>query len=267
MSFVGEFREALAQFLEAPARDNLRVVLQHHDGEQNWCDFKETLPEYPKLARHILALANSGGGLLVIGVREEEDGSLTPVGVQAFTDKGDIEKSIRRYLPAALDVYIGDFSYESAEYAKIQGNKFQVIAVQDKPEKLPFVCKDNSNGIRGGAIYVRHGTNSEEANSDDLDRVIGRRLAVSTRAGSELSLKEHLGQLKTLYDEIPRSIAKPGHESAFSRMVRTAFNPLGILDTPKEPNPNYPHEDYQAFIKRMVIAKKSRIEEFLEISK
>jgi hypothetical protein len=54
--------ESFSRFFEAPSRESLRVLLKEHVGELRNCDFKETWPEHAPVARHLLGLANSGGG-------------------------------------------------------------------------------------------------------------------------------------------------------------------------------------------------------------
>jgi hypothetical protein len=59
--------EGFARFFEEPRRENLRELLRDTAGEYSHLDFKREWPETWKLARHILAIANSGGGSLVSG--------------------------------------------------------------------------------------------------------------------------------------------------------------------------------------------------------
>lgn len=64
--------EEFAVFFENPTRDSLRKLLSRNFGESNQIDFKESWPESNKLAKHILAFANSGGGVILNwGIRKE----------------------------------------------------------------------------------------------------------------------------------------------------------------------------------------------------
>jgi len=56
-------KEEFVRFFKDPSRESLKDVLKNHLGEQDDYDFKKDWPEYPKLARHLLALANYGGAL------------------------------------------------------------------------------------------------------------------------------------------------------------------------------------------------------------
>jgi hypothetical protein len=57
------WKEEIARFLESPSREGLRNILKNHVGELSDLDFKENLPEPTKLAKHILAMANTWGWL------------------------------------------------------------------------------------------------------------------------------------------------------------------------------------------------------------
>jgi hypothetical protein len=80
-------RDQFAEFFEDPSKDKLGALLRENDGESKNLDFKEAWPTMPALAKQILAMANSGGGCLVLGVKENEDGTFEPVGLPSFTDR------------------------------------------------------------------------------------------------------------------------------------------------------------------------------------
>lgn len=63
-------KDELHDVLNNPTRENFRVPLQNHLGEEDYLDFKKGWPEKEKEARHILAMANSGGGCIVFGVMQ-----------------------------------------------------------------------------------------------------------------------------------------------------------------------------------------------------
>ena len=71
---------------------------------------RKTWPSSSKLARHVLALANSGGGCLVVGVEQAADNTFTPVGMKGLVDKSEIHKGIAKYIPAQLKNEVLDFS-------------------------------------------------------------------------------------------------------------------------------------------------------------
>lgn len=80
-------------------------------------------------------------------------------------------------------------------------------------------------------------------------------------------------QLKKLYDELPQKIkvlVRKGTKSGIESTLKIFGERVGRLyGTPDEyeeqDNPNYPNEGYEAFILRMINAKKLKIEKVLDL--
>lgn len=245
--------EEFARFFEKPTREALRNILQNHFGEENHLDFKAEFPTYSKLARHLLALANYGGGVIVIGVSQETDtNSLNPVGLSTLIDKSDIQKGIQKFLSERLRYEVLDFSYTESEYPVLKGKNFQVLIIEDNPKYIPFVAEADGEGIRKSAIYTRRGTNSEEASYEEIQEIINRRLQTTYSSQEEFTLEKNLSILKTLYSEISQFT----QTSPFAHFTLNSFGLLSL-----KPNPNYPKEDYEQFIIRMINKKKKKIED------
>ena len=66
---------------QEPTLENFRKAMQGTTGEHNYIDFKEKWVEKSKLAKGILAIANSGGGLLVFSVKEMSDKTFSYDGI------------------------------------------------------------------------------------------------------------------------------------------------------------------------------------------
>lgn len=79
MALGKDMHEGFSRFFEKPSRDTLRDLLKYGSGEADRFDFKETWPDKAKIAKHILAFANSGGGALIIGIKD--DGGLAASGI------------------------------------------------------------------------------------------------------------------------------------------------------------------------------------------
>ncbi len=267
MAVQKAFHEGFARFFEAPSREALRDLLKHSVGETDHIDFKAELPEKAKLAKHFLAFANSGGGALIVGVTDGE--LMEPVGISQLTDKADIQKMVSPYLPDSLQYEVFDFSFTESEYPTIKGKTFQAILIESNDKDLPYVCKRNGDSIRENVLYVRKGTNSTEANHDDFQKVINKRLDTGYSSTRTLSLEEHLEQLKLLYKEIPRTIKIPKEGAfdqlhAFARIAGDMQNLFGKLYETK-PNPEFPSEDYDTFVLRLIDMKKARIKQEIEV--
>lgn len=191
--------EEFTRFFEHPTRDAFRELLRSHYGEMNNLDFKTTWVAYPKAARHILAMANSGGGCIIFGMEEQVDGTVLSVGLPEILDKALVSRHLSSFLPPRLLYEVLDFAFDSAEYAAVVGKRFQVVVVEDQPEGTPFLCLHDSPDTRRNAIYARKGTASEEADDLQLQGIINRRLATGHSTAYSIDIQRHLEDLKALY--------------------------------------------------------------------
>lgn len=257
--------EEFAKFAEDPSRDGFRELLINNVGELSYFDFKEQWPEFPKLARHILALANSGGGCIVAGVAEKEDKTLEPIGLEKLAEKTEIINGLSKFLPNSLIIGnndILDFPFPASEYPTLVGKKFQLIFIQDDPEHLPFISTNNENKkIRKNAVYVRRGTSSEEANYEELQNIINRRLETGYSSQAEMDLRTHIEQLKALYEQIKKvHVRFAGGLATRARQAIEYINEGMAGKREDILNPAYPKESFDEFIARMIEKKKKKIE-------
>lgn len=253
--------EDFTKFFESPTRDGFRVLMQNHFGEQDFLDFKSEWPEMSKMARHMLAIANSGGGLIVIGVTEENE-SLEANGVKEKLDKAQIDNKIKKYVSLNLEYEVLDFTYSASEYESIKGKSFQVVFVEYDETHIPYISKSDGIGIKKNMIYIRRGTKSEEASYEELQNLINSRIETQYSSQPEIKLEEHLSQLKLLYTHVRKySIIYPNNP--FKNISGLATRAL--YGEPEEVvNSHYPLEGYDAFISRMIDLKKNRIERLLD---
>ena len=242
------FKEDCAKFLEDPTREGLRNILKNHHGEAKTLDFKQSWEEdWSKTAKHILGFANSGGGCIIYGVLQKNDGSFDPIGLQKIVDKADIINGVQNFIPNKLKFNVCDFAYEESEYPKIKGKKFQVLLVDNCPKYMPFVSMADGKGIRKNAIYIRKEAETVEANYEELQEVLNRRIETTYSSKSENELERQLAQLKVLYQFIPEHI-----------------NTLYLVADPfMRKNPNYPKETFEDFISKLIEIQKKRMIDLL----
>lgn len=238
--------EDFAKFAEKPTRNTFKALLTRNFGEHDQVDFKaEWIPD-AKLAKHIIAMANSGGGAIVFGVEQPSTSLLVAVGLSETRDKADVDKKLRPYLPAQLVYEVIDLVFEENDAEAVKGKKFQVVLVEYVPSYIPFLpLKDNTTEhLYKTRIYVRKGTNSEEADYAEIQQLLNYRIATNQSTTREFTILEHLEQLKSLYREINPTLT-----------IFEAF-------TPKN-NPHYPKEGYEEFVARLIEEKKGQIVELL----
>lgn len=257
------------EFLKVPSKDNFRKFLTQTCGELDEIDYKSEWIDKGSLAKIVLAMANSNGGIIIIGVRENEDGTLTPQGIDKFKDKATVNNEISRFISPSLDYEIFDFSYDTSEYSAIQGKLFQILLVHSTPERLPFISLNETKGIDKDVIYVRRGTKCEKATEKDIENILSNRIKYTYSPSTHLTLEQHLKQLKLLYNEIPsslRTLVKKDDNISVASVI-TAFSTAiyGNNEYELKDNPDYPDETYTDFIKRMIEAKKMKIEKTLDL--
>lgn len=259
-------KEELAKFFQDPSRERLREVLRLHVGEENGLDFKADWPAYPKLAKHILAIANYAssaavdGGFIVVGVREDERGRLHSDGLSAFTDSADITRGVGRYLPHQLAFDVMDFSYEESEYAKIQGKNFQVVRIGADVREVPFLATKDGDGITAGDIYVRRGTQSVRATHDEVKDLLAANIR-SYSSAEEFDLEQRIEMLRTLYRQLakdPLPMQLSAVEQLASQLQRSwMMSGLEYSDVAR------PDESLREFLVRMIHQLKENIEDSL----
>jgi len=236
--------EAFAKFFEAPTREGLRDVLKQNIGETDYLDFKREWPEFPKLAKHVLALGNSGGGALIVGVEQEPDGSVKSVGVPAMLDKVKLFKGIRAFIPDSINADLFDFTFKDSEYDAIKGMSFQVLIVEFDSRIIPLLATRSGDGIRDNAIYIRKGTSSEEANHTEVQALISQRIDSGFSNTKTLKLNEHIEQLQVINK---------------SRKIRGGYNESALASITRWMGEAGSSKDYYQFIDELYEQKKIQI--------
>lgn len=252
--------DSLSKFFNEPTHENFSLFLQNNTGESNHIDFKSGWIDYPKLAKTILGIANSGGGCIVFGVNES-DGTPKPDGIEKTTDHADFTKKISKFIPNSLlnKIELKNFFYENEIYAQpIKDKKFQVIFINVKDEDLPVICESDSNETNKGEIYIRRGTSNQLINYDELQEIIRIKVqAISNNIDSK-NLKEELEQLKVLHDAVPISVNRFSFSAFKNYSVKSALALIG-----KEPNKVLPTKTFEEFLVEMIEKKQDKIEKLL----
>lgn len=256
-------KEDFARFFEEPTREGLREVLKNNVGEANEIDFKRKWPEGSKLAKHVLGLANhGGGGCVVAGVEETEEGRLEPIGLSGLKDKTKLLDGIAAYLPDVLrrQVEVLDFQYPDSEYPTLKGKTFQVLFVPDNPEHLPFVAARDGEGVKATAIYTRRNVATVAVDHEELQRIISRRVETGYSSRRELDLREHLEQLRVLYEQLGRP-DPGGSEGGVGVLLGRLFGGPDLAQKMYESSP----ESFGKFVWRAIEKKKQLIESELDV--
>ena len=105
VEFPKQLKDIVYNLLQEPTLDKFRDFLHAQTGEHNSIDFKKQWIESATLAKEMLALANSKGGIIVFGVAENEDSSICIDGLPEIKDKAIISNEIKNFISSNL-IYI-----------------------------------------------------------------------------------------------------------------------------------------------------------------
>lgn len=150
--------------------------------ESKYIDFKSSFDpqvagEWCELIKDIVAISNTGGGVILIGL--ENDGNPSGESVQAVLnlDHATVVDKIRKYT--------GDeFSEIEIHEAKKQEHTIAIIEIAGV--KVPLVFENvgtyevlpgkQKTAFSRGTVYFRHGAKSEPGTTEDIRTVIERQL-------------------------------------------------------------------------------------------
>lgn len=145
-------------------------------------DFKESIDfDSPKdrceIVKDIVAMANSGGGYLLIGVKDDGTLSAFDVTLVLNLDLAKITDQIRKY----TEQHFSEFEIYEAQR---NGGKIAVISVKGTSIPIVFTSPGTydigggrqKTAFSAGTVYFRHGAKSEPGNSNDLKDALEREL-------------------------------------------------------------------------------------------
>ncbi|EHR0803127.1 helix-turn-helix domain-containing protein [Vibrio coralliilyticus] len=201
MSLQKTQHELFRQFFEKPTRGFLKEIFNDNIGERDYLDFKAEWPQLEQVSKHVLALANSGGGAIIFGVAEDSDGEFDNKGLERLVDMADLSKTLKKFIPSQVKYDVFNFVYDESE-PKLVGKKFQVLLVEYSEKLLPVLCLKEGNGLKSSVVYVRDGTQSIVANREQLELLINARIDTEYSSTPTLELGYHLEQLKTLCEQV-----------------------------------------------------------------
>nr|WP_236165549.1 ATP-binding protein [Pseudomonas fulva] len=264
MSLSRQLHVGFSEFFAKPSNETLRALIRNNIGETNNVDFKEIWPDKGKLAKHVLALANSGGGVLLIGIKDDDPPSAVGIGPGDLRDKTVIADMIKALIPSSLTYEVFDFNYRDSEDSVLKGKAFQVLIVDSRPSDLPYLSVKSSGDLKSNVVYVRSGTSSTEASHDQLQKILDSRINTQEAARRLLDLGEHCEQLKMLFGQLP---VRRESDWLFSRGIR---NSLGVSASWQDKFAKLAEgidrqPTYQDFISSCIEKKKRRIERELDI--
>lgn len=135
---------------------------------QDWCE----------LIKDIVAVANSGGGTILIGVDDDGAPSGFDVSSVLSIDVADVTNKIHSYTEQQSPAcQITEREHRGHRIALLEIASARIPLVFTSPGTYPVGPTAQKTAFARGTLYFRHGPKSEPATSADLAAVIDRELA------------------------------------------------------------------------------------------
>jgi len=130
-----------------------RLIAQ---GESRTLEFKETLDRPERVAREVVAFANSGGGTLLVGVRD--DGTVAGFAPEAGLEEWLAHVGSETIVPPLL---------LWPELGRAVGSTVLAVRVPSGPSK-PHAVREGQHKF---TVYVRHGSTTRPAAREEIGRL------------------------------------------------------------------------------------------------
>ncbi len=134
---------------------------------QDWCE----------LIKDIVAIANSGGGSIIVGLNDDGTPSGHNVGSLLLLDAADLTNRIHSYTEAQFAHFeICAASKQNSPIALIRIGGVRIPMIFTSPGTYPTGPSTQKTAFGRGTIYFRHGPKSEPGTTVDLAAAVEREL-------------------------------------------------------------------------------------------
>jgi hypothetical protein len=214
--------------------------------ESKRTDFKERLDlskaeDWCEIIKDIVAMANSGGGSILIGIKDDGTPSdWNPAGILAL-DPAQIVDKVAKYTGeqfAGFEIIAGE--REGHQLAEIRISRAATPMVFVQPGTYEFAPGKQKTAFARGTVYFRHGAKSEPANSRDLREFVEREV--------ERSRKAWLGNIRKVVKapaDSRVSVIPPTRQSqaavSSAAAVRLVDDPSAPIYGKLDPDDTHPH--------------------------
>jgi len=137
------------------------------DSPREWCE----------VIKDVVAMANSGGGIIVFGLDNHGSPSGVSVSTLVHLDPADIGNKIAKYTgPTDLEFEIRELTKKKQTLIGFLVHGSGIPVIFEKPGTYDVGGGRQHSAFSAGMLYFRHGAKSEPGTSDDVRRVIERQL-------------------------------------------------------------------------------------------
>ena len=119
-----------------------------HSKENKSLDFKLKITSSSKIARTLAAMANTDGGILIIGVNDQK----RVIGIDLDEERFMIDKANQDFCTPKVSLAMHDFKWDDEETALLKIEKW-ILIVEVKKSEGPKIYSPDKSGIN--RIYIR----------------------------------------------------------------------------------------------------------------
>jgi len=156
--------------------------------ESKYIEYKSEFdPNFPgewcEVIKDIVAMANSGGGIIVFGLSSTGVPTGNPVDLIAGFDPADIANKISKYTgPIDLELEIESLEKDDHSLVAFIISPISIPLVFQNPGTYNIGSGRQKTAFGRGTIYFRHGAKSEPGTSEDIRRAFERHLEYVRRS-------------------------------------------------------------------------------------
>jgi hypothetical protein len=150
--------------------------------ESKYVDFKRNIDfakpgAWCEIVKDIIAMANSGGGIILIGVDNKGKTTGFDPAPVLEVDEAVMTDRIEKYTGIQFDAFaISEQTKSGKRLAAIVVEGVSIPIVFTKPGTYAVSDKKQKTAFSAGTVYFRHGAKSEPGNTNDLRKAIERQL-------------------------------------------------------------------------------------------
>jgi predicted HTH transcriptional regulator len=188
------------------------------DCPSDWCE----------LLKDLVAMANSGGGTIVIGVTDNGKSIGGPAALKVLqTDPAIFTDKIAKYTGVQFDSFtIQSIRRNSRKMAMITIGWADPPMIFEKPGTYMIENGKQKTAFGAGTLYVRHGAKSEHARSADIGRLMERNVQRARKEWLSGVRKVSTAPRGAIVSVLPPKVAHSSDPAA---------TPIRITDNPQAP--------------------------------
>jgi hypothetical protein len=150
--------------------------------ESKYVDFKRAFDpanagEWCELIKDVVAMANTGGGVIMIGLDNGGAPSGEDVSAVLEIDHATIVDKLKKYTGQQFgDIEIHGVAKEGATVAAMEVGAVEVPMVFENVGTYAVSARRQKTAFARGTVYFRHGAKSEPGTTEDIRKAIERRV-------------------------------------------------------------------------------------------